>query len=123
MPTVTARSALALICRMAGSSRPRHRVFALCVLPILLALVPLAHASPPDSTWLAGLYDNGDFDDVIVAVVSASAVVTNIVVIATEAARSTAGVVWTQPQVVGIAADCFSFTIRPPPSTARLASA
>src|SRR5258705_10487621 len=25
----------------------------------------LAHASPPDPTWLPGIYDNADYDDVI----------------------------------------------------------
>ena len=33
----------------------------------LLVIVPvtLAHASPPDQTWLAGVYDQADFDDVV----------------------------------------------------------
>ena len=37
---------------------------------MLLVLVPMAYASPPDQTWLAGLYDNGDFDDVVVLLTS-----------------------------------------------------
>jgi hypothetical protein len=45
------------------------------LLPVLLAvlvvtLTPLAHAGPPDQTWLSGLYDNGDYDDVVVLVLS-----------------------------------------------------
>lgn len=40
-----------------------------------LAVTPsLCHASPPDPTWLAGLYDDGDYDDVVQVVVSAVAV-------------------------------------------------
>ena len=35
------------------------------VLFTLLALVPLAHASPPDPLWIAGIYDAGDFDEVV----------------------------------------------------------
>jgi hypothetical protein len=31
----------------------------------LLALVPLAHASPPDPIWIAGIYDGDDFDEVV----------------------------------------------------------
>jgi len=33
----------------------------------LLTIVPVtrAHASPPDQTWLAGVYDQADFDDVV----------------------------------------------------------
>jgi hypothetical protein len=36
----------------------------------LLALAPLADASPPDPLWIAGIYDVADFDDVIVAITS-----------------------------------------------------
>ena len=31
----------------------------------LFALTPMAYASPPDQTWIPGLYDNADFDDVV----------------------------------------------------------
>jgi hypothetical protein len=37
---------------------------------ILVVLTPLANASPVDPTWVAGLWDNGDFDDVIVFLTS-----------------------------------------------------
>src|SRR5215470_10199750 len=39
----------------------------------LLTIVPvtLAHASPPDQTWLAGIYDQADFDDVVGLLTSA----------------------------------------------------
>ena len=33
----------------------------------ILALAPLAQASPPDQTWIPGLYDNADYDDVVSA--------------------------------------------------------
>src|SRR5215468_2781147 len=32
---------------------------------VIIAPVTLAHASPPDPTWLAGVYDQADFDDVV----------------------------------------------------------
>src|SRR5215510_16240555 len=32
---------------------------------LIIAPVTLAHASPPDPTWLAGVYDQADFDDVV----------------------------------------------------------
>lgn len=38
----------------------------------LLTLAALAHASPTDETWRPGVYDDGDFDDVIDLVVSLS---------------------------------------------------
>jgi hypothetical protein len=50
-----------------------------CLLVALLAsaltvLLPLAHAAPPDPTWTGGLYDDGDYDDVVLAVTSAAGV-------------------------------------------------
>lgn len=36
----------------------------------LVALVPLAHASPPDPVWIRGIYDDADYDDVVVAAIS-----------------------------------------------------
>jgi hypothetical protein len=35
---------------------------------LVLSVTPLAHASPPDQTCIAGLYDDADYDDAIVAV-------------------------------------------------------
>jgi hypothetical protein len=45
------------------------------LLPVLLTvlvwtLTPVAHAGPPDQTWLSGLYDNGDYDDVVLLILS-----------------------------------------------------
>jgi len=38
---------------------------------LMIAPVTLAHASPPDPTWLAGVYDQADFDDVVGLLTSA----------------------------------------------------
>ena len=35
------------------------------LLGLLLVLPILAHASPTDPTWIAGFYDDNDYDDVI----------------------------------------------------------
>src|SRR5262245_57267520 len=40
------------------------------VLPLLLlsglvVIIPLAYAGPPDPTWIPGIYDNADYDDVV----------------------------------------------------------
>ena len=43
---------------------------ALLVLAVGLALPVLAHASPPDPSWIPGVYDDADFDDVVTRVVS-----------------------------------------------------
>ena len=34
----------------------------------LLTLTSLCYASPPDPTWIAGLYDDADHDDVVLEV-------------------------------------------------------
>ena len=44
-------------------------------LATLVALVPLAHISPPDPTWLPGVWDNGDYDDIVALVTSDSSLV------------------------------------------------
>ena len=41
----------------------------------LLALAPLAQSSPPDPTWIGGLYDNADYDDIVLTVTSGVAAV------------------------------------------------
>jgi hypothetical protein len=45
-----------------------NRTCSVGLLLVLITLVPLAHASPPDPTWIAGIYDDGDYDDVVIAV-------------------------------------------------------
>jgi len=52
----------------------RRPVVALLLL-ILLAAVPLAHASPPDQTWIGGWYDNGDYDDAVISITATVALV------------------------------------------------
>src|SRR2546422_4050394 len=51
-----------------------RRGFLLLVLAsLLVALVPAAYASPPDPTWIAGYWDDGDFDNAVMVIVSACA--------------------------------------------------
>jgi len=53
----------------------RRASLVLLLLGVLLALPPLAHASPPDPTWIgAGFFDDGDHDDVVLAITSAVSV-------------------------------------------------
>jgi hypothetical protein len=109
---------------VAGGTRARHRLLALGLLPVLVALVPIAYTSPPDPPWPRGFYDAGDLDEVVETVVSASEVVTTVVLIWTEAANLTDGAVWwLQSEVLCVAAGSSGFTIRAPPSTARIAIA
>jgi hypothetical protein len=41
---------------------------------VLFALTALCYASPPDQTWIAGLHDDADHDDVVLEVLAACAV-------------------------------------------------
>jgi hypothetical protein len=47
-----------------------HRLVVVVTLVAVVCLAPAAHGSPPDPTWIAGLYDNADFDDVVVLITS-----------------------------------------------------
>ncbi len=42
-----------------------QRMLSLTLLVAVLALTPAAYATPPDQTWIDGLYDNADYDDVV----------------------------------------------------------
>ena len=47
----------------------------------LAALTPLAYATPPDPSWVGGIYDDADYDDVVVLITSAAAVATPVLVV------------------------------------------
>jgi hypothetical protein len=42
---------------------------------VIVTLTPMAYASPPDPSWIRGLYDAGDFDDVVLLLTSGVGVV------------------------------------------------
>jgi drug/metabolite transporter (DMT)-like permease len=52
----------------------RRRLVAFAVVGALVCGQLLAYANPPDPTWIAGFWDDADFDDVIVRVTSTSSV-------------------------------------------------
>jgi len=45
-------------------------VLAWLLLGAVAALSPLGYATPPDPTWIAGFWDDGDYDDVITLITS-----------------------------------------------------
>jgi hypothetical protein len=47
---------------------PAAFVFLLCVL--ISSLSVLAYASPPDLSWVRGVYDGADFDDVVCLIIA-----------------------------------------------------
>jgi hypothetical protein len=42
---------------------------------VLVAVLPLAYAEPPDPTWVSGYFDDGDYDDAVFVVTSSLATV------------------------------------------------
>ena len=50
---------------------PRPDGLRLLLVFLLITPVTLAHASPPDQTWFAGVYDQADLDDVVGLLTSA----------------------------------------------------
>ena len=51
---------------------PAHARVAAFTMLALAVLPVLAYASPPDPSWCPGLYDDGDYDDVVILVTSAT---------------------------------------------------
>ena len=54
---------MTILDRLHAPRLPRLSVTLLALL--IIVPVTLAHGSPPDQTWLAGVYDQADFDDVV----------------------------------------------------------
>jgi hypothetical protein len=55
-----------------------HRSIALVLAALLFGLTPAAYADPPDPSWIGGYWDDDDFDDVVVFISSASAIVAHV---------------------------------------------
>jgi len=51
-----------------GGVGPASLAFSLCVLISTLSV--LAYASPPDPSWVRGIYDDADFDDVVCLIIA-----------------------------------------------------
>ena len=45
-----------------------RQLLGLILVAAVLVLTPLAEATPPDQTWIGGLYDNADYDDVVLLI-------------------------------------------------------
>ena len=51
---------------------------ALLLVGIVGVLTPIAQASPPDPSWIRGMYDDNDFDDVVALITSGAGLVSEI---------------------------------------------
>jgi len=49
------------------------RGFALVLVALMLTLTGVAYATPPDPSWVPGLYDDDDFDNVVDVITSSAA--------------------------------------------------
>jgi hypothetical protein len=45
----------------------------LVVITFVVILTPLAYADPPDPTWVVGIFDDDDFDEVVGLIISTTA--------------------------------------------------
>ena len=53
-----------------------RRLLTVFLITLLVGLLPIAYADPPDPTWLGGLWDDDDFDTVVAFIASTFAVIT-----------------------------------------------
>jgi hypothetical protein len=51
------------------------RGFVLILVALMLTLTGVAYATPPDPSWVPGLYDDDDFDNVVDVITSSAGVV------------------------------------------------
>ena len=54
--------------------------FVLALVALMLTVTGVAYASPPDPTWIPGLYDDDDFDNVVDFITSSSGVAVALVI-------------------------------------------
>ena len=73
------------------TARSLRIALALVVLLGLSGLTPLAYASPPDPSWIRGIYDDADYDDIVVLITSGAAVTAPVLVVEIRSLPSLAG--------------------------------
>ncbi len=90
-------------------------LLALLILAAPALLLALAYASPPDPSWIPGIYDDADNDDIVTLVTSATA---NVAPMLPVYSRPTASSVESVPPFldnVSVASSLFSSPPRAPP--------
>ena len=100
---------------LAGFTRGQQRVFALGLLLVLVVVVPLADATPADPTWLVGICDDADVDEIVRAITSATAVV-NCILLRSPKLPDISARTWAKSTVLIVTAPSPTFTIRAPPA-------
>ena len=87
----------------------------------LLALLPLAHASPPDPTWIAGIYDDADLDEAVAAVTNADALIERGVLTDKTVCLARSGVLALAVPANALSGSLLGIGIRAPPAPFALA--
>jgi hypothetical protein len=91
-------------------------LLALLVL-VLGTLAPLAHASAPDPSWISGIYDGADYDDVVVLVTCATGAVSPLRIADLEPMLQVIGSLPQLPERATVSRSAGAFRPRGPPAS------
>lgn len=94
----------------------QRAVFALFLIAAIVTLTPLAQASPPDPSWIKGVYDDDDFDNVVIAVTSAVSTVELAPLLGVAPTEIVLGFVTAADEAQTLPASLAVFQVRAPPS-------
>jgi hypothetical protein len=87
----------------------------LTLLVLLVALVPLADASLVDPLWIAGIYDRGDFDEIVGAVTDSDSLLQSLVPLVRRESNAR-GIIVPGVVVAGTSATPLGDCVRAPPA-------
>src|SRR5262249_36795621 len=93
--------------------------FVLLLLACLISLTPLAEARPPDPTWIAGIYDDNNYDDVVYLVISGSGAIETVALAKARPLLPLAGSVSALESDWPLSSPDFSSHSRAPPESLR----
>ena len=102
--------------KVRGRSILSQLLLALLVL-VLGTLAPLAHASAPDPSWISGIYDGADYDDVVVLVASATGTVAPLRLADLEPLLQVVGSLAQLPERAPVSLSAPAFRPRGPPAS------
>jgi hypothetical protein len=92
-----------------------RRLVVLILIGAAVPLLPLAEATPPDQSWVGGFYDNADYDDVVLIVTNAAAIVeTGLRWVLAPVAIVVSGVLPADPPTIGLVPRARSSSRAPP---------
>ena len=90
------------------------RLLALLLVGVIAILAPATYADPPDPTWVGGFWDDDDFDDVVILLEGAAALVQAFAVDTAPPIGVVDVVECPEPLVIGTAVDEIASPRAPP---------